>query len=291
MSQWEKTSTASQIDRSNNTDMPDHKLPDTSSHIPQYVQPITTPPHARLVASPLGSAVQRDFDQDVCVCVCIACRTCYRNNTALRQHGAKENHRPYGCVCGGAFARLDALERHIASKNKVTRFYCPLCEHDETRAFARADHLPQHLRTFHKIPAGRIPQDFTSSLASDGPAEDSIPAPQSFFPCLIPGCIKTGELAYLRQIDLEEHMALAHCAHQNAIPVQQQLSNPVPTWTNFDFQQNAADLTFLQDAQQNGLLEPAPAGNYQAYGEAIGIDGFVGNSVFPIDNEFDIGFY
>ncbi|KAI0857755.1 hypothetical protein F4860DRAFT_527619 [Xylaria cubensis] len=268
--------------------MPDHKLPDTSSHIPQYVQPITTPPHARLAASPLESAVQRDFDQDVCVC--IACHACCRNNTALRKHGAKENHRPYGCVCGGAFARLDALERHIASKNKVTRFYCPLCEQDETKAFTRADHLPQHLRTFHKIPAGRIPRDFTSSLASDGAAEDLIPAPQPSFPCLIPGCIKTGEFAYLRQIDLDEHMALTHCAPQNGISVQQQLSNPAPTWTNFDFQQNAADMTFRQDAQQNDFLEPGPTGNYQVYGEAIGSDSFVGNSDFLIDNEFNIGF-
>ncbi|KAI0555679.1 hypothetical protein F4679DRAFT_519466 [Xylaria curta] len=228
-------------------------------------------------------------DQDVYVC--ITCRTRCRNNTALREHGVKENHRPYGCVCGGTFARLDALERHIASKNKVIRFYCPLCEHDETvKAFTRADHLPQHLRTFHKIPAGRIPQHFTFTLTSDSAAEESIPQSTGSFPCLIPGCIKTGEFAYLRQIDLDEHIALAHCTPQNGTSVQQQLSNLVPTWTNFGFQQNSALMTFRQDAQQNGFLQPGPAGNYQAYGQAMGSDGFVGNSDFLPDNEFDINF-
>ncbi|KAI0456078.1 hypothetical protein F5B21DRAFT_170618 [Xylaria acuta] len=274
--------------------MPGHRLPDASDHITQCVQPIT-PPHARQVVSPLEPAVQGDRGQDVCVC--IACHTRCRNNTALRKHGAKEHHRPYGCVCGDAFARVDVLDRHIASRNKVTKFHCPLCEHDGTaRAFARADHLPQHLRTFHKIPAGKIPGHFTSNSASDGAAEHSVPPLESMppFPCLMPGCMRTGELAYLRQMDLDEHMLLTHYVPQYSIPgIEQQPSVPVPTWTNHDFQRNAhlhPVPTFGQDAQQNGFVQPDPAGNYQVDGEFRGNAIVVGYPNFSLDDEFDIDF-
>ncbi|KAI1753082.1 hypothetical protein F4782DRAFT_546022 [Xylaria castorea] len=282
MSQWEKTSTASQI-HSSNTDSSNTDSSNTDSSNTDSSNTDSS-----------NTDMPGHNDQDVCIC--IACQTRCRNNTALRKHGAKENHRPYGCVCGDAFARLYVLGRHIASKNKVTKFHCPLCEYDETvKAFTRADHLPQHLRTFHKIPAGIIPEDFTSNLASDGAVEYSTPAPQSMtsFPCLIPGCMRTGELAYLRQIDLDEHMAFMHCAFQNDISVQQQLSNPVTTWTNHDFQQNAdlpPVMTFGQDAQQNGFLQPDPVGDYQIHGEALGNDVFVGNSSFLLDDNFAIDF-
>ncbi|KAI0537008.1 hypothetical protein GGR58DRAFT_514078 [Xylaria digitata] len=236
------------------TDTPGHKLPDASG-------PPIILPHARQVVSSEGPVAQREYGQDVCVC--IICHTRCPNNAALRKHGEKEDHRSYGCVCGETFKRLDVLKRHIASKNNVNEFVCPLCEHDEVpKAFSRADHRLQHLRTFHKIPAGRIPENFGSNFSHSHPAADSIASRQSTprYPCLVPGCMRTGEFAYLQQIDLDEHMVLVHSAPQNGMLVLQGLGNPTPAWTNNSFQQSAylqrVDM-FSSDARQNAYLQPA----------------------------------
>ncbi|KAF2965064.1 hypothetical protein GQX73_g8524 [Xylaria multiplex] len=236
-------------------DTPGHKLPNASD-------PPIMLPHARQVVSSEGPVAQRD-DQDVCVC--IICHTRCPNNAALRKHGEKEDHRSYGCVCGETFKRPDALGRHIASKNNVNKFPCPLCE-QVPRAFSRADHRLQHLRTFHKIPAGRIPEDFGSNFLHSRPATESIVSRQSTpqYPCLIPGCMMTGESAYLHQIDFDEHMALMHSAPQNDMLALQGVVNPAPAWTNDGSQQN----TYLQPAnmieqyaQQAEFWQPNPTGN------------------------------
>ncbi|KAI0445674.1 hypothetical protein F4803DRAFT_559977 [Xylaria telfairii] len=221
--------------------------------------------------------------------VCITCHTLCQNKTALRKHGANEDHHPYGCVCGSTFARLDVLERHIASKNKVTKYQCPLCEHGTAKTFARADHLPQHLRTFHKIPAGKIPEHF---MLSDGAADEPIPPPRSMpsFPCSMPGCTKIGELAYLRQIDLDEHMLSTHCAIQNNMAVHQEPNNPLPTWTDNNFQPNVhlhPAMTFRQDAQPNGFWQPDLAGTHQVDEQLMGSDTF---GDFLMGDGFGFGF-
>ncbi|KAI0802326.1 hypothetical protein GGR55DRAFT_683420 [Xylaria sp. FL0064] len=210
-------------------DSPGHMLPDAS------VPPITLH-HAREAVLPQDPAWQSGQD----VRVCVTCHLRCRNDTALRNHGEKEGHKPYGCVCGNKFSRLDILGRHIASKNKVTRFACPLCEYDIIpKTFTRADHLSQHLRTLHKIPAGKIPQLFGADLSHrDLQAEDLMhPQPVPQFPCLISGCPRTGRHAYLRREDLDEHMACIHCPRRNYI--QHGLSDVISTYTNYNFQRGA----------------------------------------------------
>ncbi|KAI1318282.1 hypothetical protein F5Y16DRAFT_392082 [Xylariaceae sp. FL0255] len=75
------------------------------------------------------------------------------NDADLRKHGQQEGHRPYGCLCGSRFGRLDVLTRHIKSKiNSNPEHPCPHCDrYQGSRAFQRYDHLVQHLRTFHKL--------------------------------------------------------------------------------------------------------------------------------------------
>ncbi|GAW14799.1 hypothetical protein ANO14919_042020 [Xylariales sp. No.14919] len=197
-------------------------------------------------------------DQDVC----IYCHLRFPDNAALRKHGEKESHRPYGCVCGDTFSRLDVLKRHISSKNKVNEFFCPLCERD---AFFRGDHLIQHLKTFHKIPEGRIPEHFSANPSHNRPSDgDSIipHQPMTRYPCPIQGCTKTAENAYLRQIDLDEHMDWAHSAPQSGMPVSQGSSGPASAWTNNGFQQDTflqPVQTFAQYARQDLLLQPTQA--------------------------------
>ncbi|KAI1428406.1 hypothetical protein F5Y12DRAFT_789893 [Xylaria sp. FL1777] len=281
MSQRNKASGSSQTD-SSFADIPGYKLPDTSA-------PLITVHHTRQTVPPRGPATQGKYDQDVHVC--ITCHARWPNNAALCEHGKGEDHYPYGCVCGNTFSRLDVLERHIASKNKAARFPCPLCEHDETpRAFSRADHLPQHLRTFHKIADGRIPQQFGASVSHHDPAQNSRdPQPMPRFPCLIPGCTRTGELAYLRQIDLDEHIVYVHRAPpQINVSIQQGPSHPLPTWTNNGFQQSVPLQTvpvFGQDAYQNDILQLGPSGVFEAEGDLL-----AGNMGFQPHDSFNMGF-
>ncbi|KAI1126554.1 hypothetical protein F5Y10DRAFT_210519 [Nemania abortiva] len=207
------------------------------------------------------------------------------------------------CVCGGTFSRSDSLERHIASKNKVAKVYCSLCEHDETaKSFSRLDHLAQHLRTFHKIPKGRIPEDLAVQFAHDGSAEESMPAPPIYssqsmpaFPCPIPDCMRIGEFAYFRQIDLDEHMLWVHYWPQNNASGQQGLFNFAPAGVNGGLQQSI-DLyhaqIFGQDVQENGFLQSGPVGSFQSDGVFPGDDILTGRSLDIIqpDEELDMGF-
>ncbi|TGJ81316.1 hypothetical protein E0Z10_g7439 [Xylaria hypoxylon] len=275
-----------------NADTPGHRIPDASG-------PPIILSHARQAASPEGPAAQGEYDQDVCVC--ITCHTRCSNNATLRKHGKDEDHHPYGCVCGNTFSRLDVLRRHIRSKNNVNDFFCPLCEHDETpRAFSRPDHLLQHLRTFHRIPAGRIPEHFGANFSHNRPAEDSIVPHQSMprYPCPTPGCMRTGVLAFLQQTDLDEHVVLMHSAPQNAMFVQQGLDDPAPapTLTNEGIQQSAYLMPvemFGQDAQQVRFLQPDqldPAGIFQADWGFLGNDVFAANLDLQPDEDFEMDF-
>ncbi|KAI3341658.1 hypothetical protein F4824DRAFT_515190 [Ustulina deusta] len=158
-------------------------------------------------------------------------------------------------------------------------------------AFSRADHLAQHFRTFHKIASGRIPDDFGANFAHHDPAEDSWhPQSRPRFPCRIPGCTKTGDLAYLRQIGLDEHIGWTHYPLQNDMPIQQEL-DPTSACTNNGFQQNVHLQTaqmFGQDAQQNYISQPDLIENFLAGGPFLEDGMFVENIGFPPHDESDI---
>ncbi|KAI0106998.1 hypothetical protein GGR51DRAFT_571248 [Nemania sp. FL0031] len=204
------------------------------------------------------------------------------------QHAPREGggHRPVECVCGSTFTRPDGLERHIASMNKIVKASCLLCQHDQPpKTFSRLDHLHQHLRTFHKIPAGRIPDDFAARFARDATTEECMPPqppqpppqPMASYPCPVPGCVKTGGSAYLRQIDLDEHMAWMHGPLQNDMPTQQGLTNPSISWANGGFQQNPfwqPAPIFGQYVQPGQFLQPHSTRHFRADG------GYMGNDVF-----------
>ncbi|KAI0518533.1 hypothetical protein F5B22DRAFT_644840 [Xylaria bambusicola] len=262
MAQQFQPSVSSQTDsNASNTDTPGHEPLDA------FRPPPTIGPHARQAVLPQDSTTQGPYDQDVCVC--IACLTPFSNNATLRQHGKRECHRPYGCTCGDAFSRLDGLERHIASKNKVNRFPCPLCARDEApKLFARADHLSQHLRTFHRIPAGKIPEEFNATTHHD---DQSSTCPQSLpqYPCQVQGCLRAGELGFLRQIDLDEHMICVHPATQHDMITQQALINPAPSWMGNDLQHDFHSSQFGLNAQWNYLLQPDPVVNYDVEGNLL----------------------
>ncbi|GAP92890.1 putative AMP-binding enzyme [Rosellinia necatrix] len=212
-------------------------------------------------------------------CICIDCDKLFPNNAQLRSHGKREGHRPYACDCGHTCSQLDALDRHIASKNNVAKFTCPLCKHDKApRAFCRADHLPQHFRTFHKISAGRIPKSFTAGPSHSSPVESPMPLPPpQYLPsysCPVPGCNRRGELAYFRQLDLDEHLLMTHGIIQNGMFGQQGPGDPVMSWTGGGSQQNARlqplQMFGGQDSWRNGPLQPALDGNTRA-GEGFAV--------------------
>ncbi|KAI1366343.1 hypothetical protein F5Y08DRAFT_327390 [Xylaria arbuscula] len=259
-----------QIDSdADNTDIPGHELLDAS------VPPINIS-HARQLASPLDPGTRHHYDQDVCTC--IVCLTSCSSNAALRQHGLEQNHSPYGCVCGEGFCRLDSLERHILSKNKVTRDSCPLCRKD----FSCIDHVYQHLRTFHKIPTGRIPQDFNANTNQYRGSAYPQPLPQ--YRCHVQGCMRSGELGFLRQIDLDEHMICMHNLSQtNNSPLQQARNNPTSFWMGNGLQQNDYPQMFWQDPYPNYGPQPNLAATFQAEEGHPGNDLYSGNMPFPSD--------
>ncbi|KAJ2981338.1 hypothetical protein NUW58_g6712 [Xylaria curta] len=271
MSQWKKTSTSSQTDSNHADSPPGHKLP-VPRTISRDVSGRSNGPHARLV-----------IDRDVCVCV--ACLTHCRNNDALRKHGDREGHHPYGCVCGDTFNRLDVLQRHIASGNNVNSFSCSLCEN--ARAFSRPDHLRQHLRTYHKIPAGRIPEDFAVGPACDAPAEGSTPLPPSL-PSSILGGTKVGELTYTQQMDLGEHTLYAHNVPQGGLRVQQGPIEPVSVWTNNPYMQPPEMLG--QYPQQNGFWQQGLVGVTQTCRGAPEDNIPASDLTFQADSGFGSGF-
>ncbi|KAI0966003.1 hypothetical protein F4678DRAFT_309332 [Xylaria arbuscula] len=201
----------------------------------------------------------------------------------------------FGCVCGDTFSRVDALNRHISNKNNRPTTPCPLCKHDGSpKMFPRTDHLYQHLRTFHKIPAGRIPPEFGGDLTQHDSAEGSThPQPMPPFPCPVPGCPNIGQDAYLRQRDLDEHMNWMHYAPLNNMSFQQGPRDLVPTYTNNGFQQDVyshAGQVFGEDVQQDCITPADPAGNFQAEGGFQEDFLSVENMPFQSYDDFNFGF-
>ncbi|KAI0202539.1 hypothetical protein F4808DRAFT_65576 [Astrocystis sublimbata] len=239
-------------------------------------QPIIIP-HTRQVVSTnlVPPKFLRLSDRDsVASCVCINCHINCRNDATLRKHGADEGHTPYGCVCGSTFCRLDALERHINSKNKVIKVQCSLCQEGEaSRAFHRLDHLSQHLRNFHRIAEGKIPDEFAVSSEQDSAAENGLPRTQLLpsFPCPVLGCDKIGEQAYCRQQDLDEHIFFVHSPPAGDAS-QHGPYNTLPDWTN-SFHQNTdlgPSMMFGQNMLHNYLFPGGMTAHYQIEGGYAG---------------------
>ncbi|KAI1178190.1 hypothetical protein F4777DRAFT_129155 [Nemania sp. FL0916] len=279
------TSTSAQTDSGNNADIaiPGHELPDASLTAPSIIVS-----HGRLAVSPL---IQEDFDQDVgvYVCVCIACREPFRNDTALRSHGQDEGHRPYGCICGSVFTCLYTLNRHIADKNNAAKFPCPLCEQDEApRAFPRVEHLYQHFRHFHKIAAGRVPDEFAVDPSRTDNAEGQIHLPpqvqhMSFFPCLVTGCTKI----YIREEDLDDHVLCMHYPPQGNM-----LTLRAPSGSTFNLMNNSSQQNpyFGQGPQQTSFLQHDPIGNFHANEDFLEIPTSAGGSSSQPHDELNTGY-
>ncbi|KAI1328093.1 hypothetical protein F5Y16DRAFT_398740 [Xylariaceae sp. FL0255] len=169
----------------------------------------------------LPAAHARECDQDVCN-VCVDCLTRCRNNAALLLHGKQEGHRPYGCICGKRFRRLDVLDRHITCKNKdqSAKITCPHCSN--SKVFYRHDHLDQHIDHAHRgqqvsFPANRpsegpVPQAQAPVQPQLQLQPEPEPQPQHkdfhtpILSCTEPGCDRFGVYGFYRQKDLDEHM-------------------------------------------------------------------------------------
>jgi len=190
------------------------------------------------------------------------------NNAQLQRHGEEANHHPYSCICGRTFGRLDPLIRHIRSKNKVLTHVCELCDEDDhPRAFARLDHLNQHLT--HKHPEyqrGHLdPAGPAMGLQAQSPQPD-IPD----FPCLAPDCNRTGVLGYLRQVDLDEHLLLMHglgpnyepfapINHEPLVPINYDPTVAIYSWMDSNVYQNQGNNMLLQNT-----VSPTTGGQAEA---------------------------
>ncbi|XXH01936.1 hypothetical protein Hte_008299 [Hypoxylon texense] len=109
----------------------------------------------------------------------VACGTCL-----LRKHGSRK-HKPYGCVCGTKFTRLDALNRHITSQSShMPQFPCDYCYNRQgENAFRRYDDLVQHLKGYHKIETADKLLRGSTSAAADGQGMGGAQQQQPIFEC------------------------------------------------------------------------------------------------------------
>jgi len=83
---------------------------------------------------------------------CNECSWQFPYKGALDSHARQTLHSPYVCYCGAPFSRLYDLDRHIQTFDRKTLYPCPHCsKFSGPNAFARRDHLTQHLRGFHNI--------------------------------------------------------------------------------------------------------------------------------------------
>lgn len=163
---------------------------------------------------------------------CRGCRQSFPSTAELERHAKSLYHDAFECKCGKHYARLDNLKRHW---NQTPRFPCPHCDkYTGINAFAREDHLTQHLQTYHRHRTSIGNQGDTNTLTSTTTMQFFCIFPncthhqRSFkiksqytdhmrrihnyspFPCLVQGCVKIGGKGYFRERDLFKHSQEVH---------------------------------------------------------------------------------
>lgn len=170
---------------------------------------------------------------------CQKCRQSFPSTAELERHAKSLYHGAFGCKCGKHYARLDTLKRHW---NQTPKFPCPHCnKYTGINAFAREDHLTQHLQTYHRHSNSIDNQGDTNTLTTDTATTITTPTMQfvcnfpncthhqryfkiksqytdhmrrihndSPFPCLVQGCVKIGGKGYFRERDLFKHSQEVH---------------------------------------------------------------------------------
>lgn len=98
---------------------------------------------------------------------CQQCNLYFPTRAILKSHAREAQHSPYRCRCGTFFSRLDVLRRHIQTFQPEISYPCPHCKkHRGSRAFARLDHLTQHIRGYHHMESGDDSDEIQSPHSS-----------------------------------------------------------------------------------------------------------------------------
>lgn len=155
--------------------------------------------------------------------ICQECTQLFPSTADLTRHAKSFHHNAFKCKCGKTYARLDILKRHC---NQTPKFPCPHCSrYTGASAFAREDHLTQHLRTYHRINnlgdnngatqfyctwPNCTQQQRSFGIKSQYTTHIRRIHNYSPFPCLVQGCLKNAGKGYFREKDLLKHSQEVH---------------------------------------------------------------------------------
>lgn len=149
-------------------------------------------------------------------------------SSELERHAKSVHHAAFKCTCGKSYLRLDNLERHW---NQTPKFPCPHCtRYTGINAFAREDHLTQHLRAYHrinnsgdnKIDANNHGLQLSCTWPNCTHQERLFGTKSQYtehmrrthnfspFPCPVQGCVEVAGKGYFRENDLVKHSKEAH---------------------------------------------------------------------------------
>lgn len=155
--------------------------------------------------------------------ICQECTQPFPSAADLNRHAKCFHHNAFKCKCGKTYARLDILKRHC---NQTPKFPCPHCKrYTGASAFAREDHLTQHLRTYHRInnlSDDNGPTQFNCTRRNCTQQQRSFGNKSQYtthmrrihnyspFPCLVQGCVKKAGKGYFREKDMLKHSQEVH---------------------------------------------------------------------------------
>lgn len=190
----------------------------------------TAPPHPSFMsersnerAHKLHGAIQSSEPN-----TCQECSQSFSSSAELEGHAKSVHHAAFKCTCGKSYARLD---NPSGTGTKPPKFPCPHCtRYTGANAFAREDHLAQHLRAYHRInnpgdnktdANNRGLQLFCTwpncnhqqlSFGTKSQYTKHMCRTHNFspFPCPVQGCVKVAGESYFRESDLFKHSKKAH---------------------------------------------------------------------------------